>query len=99
MRNRWLTTLSSGTSKGSRCLKRKTRRRENTNAFGRRAQAGPKRRRAAEGRPSLTKRSVTRKKRPAIKKKERKVDEARRRLMRAETELAAEELPDLTGKQ
>ena len=65
----------------------------------RRVQAGPKRRRAAEGRPSLTKRSVTRKKRPAIKKKERKVDEARRRLMRAETELAAEELPDLTGKQ
>ena len=62
----------------------------------RRAQAGPKRRHAAEGRPSLTKRSVTRKKRPAIKKKERKVDEARRRLMRAETALAAEELPDLT---
>ena len=66
---------------------------------GRRAQANPKRRRAAEGRPSLTKRSVTRKKRPAIKKRERKVDEARRRLMRAETELDAEELPDLTGKQ
>jgi hypothetical protein len=39
---------------------------------------------------------VTRKKRPAIKKKERKVDEARRRLMRAEMALAAEELPDLT---
>ena len=57
---------------------------------------GPKRRHAAEGRPSLTKRSVVRKKRPAIKKKERKVDEARRRLMRAETALAAEELPDLT---
>ena len=65
----------------------------------RRLEPGPKRRRAAEGRPSLTKRSVTRKKRPAIKKKERKVDEARRHLMRAETELDAEELPDLTGKQ
>jgi hypothetical protein len=65
-------------------------------SFCKEERAGPKRRHAAEGRPSLTKRSVTRKKRPAIKKKERKVDEARRRLMRAETALAAEELPDLT---
>jgi hypothetical protein len=65
-------------------------------SFCKEERAGPKRRHAAEGRPSLTKRSVTRKKRPAIKKKERKVDEARRRLMRAETALAAEESPDLT---
>jgi hypothetical protein len=75
---------------------RKTRSTVKKPRRNRRAQAGPKRRRAAEGRPSLTKRSVTRKKRPAIKKKERKVDEARQRLMRAETALAAEELPDLT---
>ena len=75
---------------------RKTRSTPKKPDRNRRAQAGPKRRHAAEGRPSLTKRSVTRKKRPAIKKKEQKVDEARRRLMRAETALAAEELPDLT---
>ena len=60
---------------------------------------GPKRRRAAEGRPIPTKRRVVRKKRPAIKKQERKVNEARRRLMHAEAALAAEELPDLTGNR
>jgi hypothetical protein len=75
---------------------RKTRSTAKRPHRSRRAQAGPKLRRAAEGLPSLTKSSVVRKKRPAIKRKERKVDEARRRLMQAETALAAEELPDLT---
>ena len=75
---------------------RKTRSTAKRPHRSRRAQAGPKLRRAAEGRPSLTKSSVLRKKRPAIKRKERKGDEARRRLMQAETALAAEELPGLT---
>jgi hypothetical protein len=48
-------------------------------------------------RRSIKKRSVPRKKRLAIRQKEQKVDQARHNLMQAETALAAEELPDLTG--
>jgi len=38
-----------------------------------------------------------RKKRLAIRQKEQKVEQARHNLMQAETALATEELPDLTG--
>jgi hypothetical protein len=55
-----------------------------------------KKRRSPAGRPGAKKKRAATM--PKVRKKEREVDEARVRLMRAQVALAAEELPDRTKK-